>query len=204
MPIGCRSTTICRQVPTSTRRPIRAFATPIISSSSPMPIRRSRRFNLSKLSAWWLRLGIANGAVMVLPREGLTDGKGKPLHYDKAVDVDLESVEATGPGGTITRTDVERAAKRISQTGCAEPLRGMRRAMAQRMTAAHAQNQLVSVTVPCRSCRRASKLGRRLSAIWTGRLSFVLPIRCGLLRSPIVVRAACVRSQGVQERDEEV
>src|SRR5260370_35822114 len=26
-----------------------------------------------------------NGAVMALPREGLTDGKGKPLHYDKAV-----------------------------------------------------------------------------------------------------------------------
>jgi nitrite reductase (NO-forming) len=25
-----------------------------------------------------------NGAVMVLPREGLTDGKGNPLHYDKA------------------------------------------------------------------------------------------------------------------------
>ncbi len=54
-------------------------------------------------------------------------------------DVDLESVEATGPGGTITRADVERAAKSMSQPGSVEPMRGMRRAMAQRMTAAHAQ-----------------------------------------------------------------
>ena len=59
----------------------------------------------------------------------------------RKLDVDLESVEATGPGGTITRADVERAAKSISAAGSAEPLRGMRRAMAQRMTAAHAQNR---------------------------------------------------------------
>src|SRR5262245_61154067 len=47
--------------------------------------------------------------------------------------VALDLVEATGPGSTITRTDVERAAKGMSQTGPAEPLRGLRRAMAQRM-----------------------------------------------------------------------
>jgi pyruvate dehydrogenase E2 component (dihydrolipoamide acetyltransferase) len=64
----------------------------------------------------------------------------------RKLDVDLESVEATGPGGTITRADVERAAKRMSQTGPAEPLRGMRRAMAQRMTAAHAQIVAATVT----------------------------------------------------------
>src|SRR5216684_7381766 len=33
----------------------------------------------------WHVVSGMNGAVMVLPREGLTDGKGKPLHYDKAV-----------------------------------------------------------------------------------------------------------------------
>lgn len=53
--------------------------------------------------------------------------------------VALEGVEGTGPGGTITRTDVERAAKGPSDTVQAEPLRGMRRAMAQRMAASHAE-----------------------------------------------------------------
>src|SRR3954462_4075494 len=33
----------------------------------------------------WHVVSGMNGAVMVLPREGLTDGKGKSLHYDKAV-----------------------------------------------------------------------------------------------------------------------
>lgn len=36
------------------------------------------------MTPWHVVSGM-NGAVMVLPREGLTDGKGKPLHYDKAV-----------------------------------------------------------------------------------------------------------------------
>jgi 2-oxoisovalerate dehydrogenase E2 component (dihydrolipoyl transacylase) len=62
------------------------------------------------------------------------------------LDVDLEAVEATGPGGTITRADVERAAKSLSRAGPAEPLRGLRRAMAQRMTAAHAEVVPASVT----------------------------------------------------------
>ena len=47
----------------------------------------------------------------------------------RKLDVDLELVEATGPGGFITRADVERAAKSLSHTGPAEPLRGLRRAM---------------------------------------------------------------------------
>jgi len=64
----------------------------------------------------------------------------------RKLDVDLESVEATGPGGTITRTDVERAAKSISQTSPAESLRGMRRAMAQRMAASHAEIVPATVT----------------------------------------------------------
>ncbi|MEH2528366.1 MULTISPECIES: dihydrolipoamide acetyltransferase family protein [unclassified Bradyrhizobium] len=62
------------------------------------------------------------------------------------LDVDLDMVEATGPGGTITRADVERAAKGLSHTGPAEPLRGLRRAMAQRMTAANAEIVPASVT----------------------------------------------------------
>jgi 2-oxoisovalerate dehydrogenase E2 component (dihydrolipoyl transacylase) len=64
----------------------------------------------------------------------------------RKLDVDLALVEATGPGGTMTRADVERAARSLSQTGPAEPLRGLRRAMAQRMTAAHAEIVPASVT----------------------------------------------------------
>jgi pyruvate dehydrogenase E2 component (dihydrolipoamide acetyltransferase) len=60
--------------------------------------------------------------------------------------VALELVEGTGPGGTITRADVERAAKGTSDTGPAEPLRGMRRAMAQRMAASHAEIVPATVT----------------------------------------------------------
>jgi 2-oxoisovalerate dehydrogenase E2 component (dihydrolipoyl transacylase) len=60
--------------------------------------------------------------------------------------VDLNAVQASGPGGTITRADVERAAKSLAEAGPAEPLRGMRRAMAQRMASAHAQVVPATVT----------------------------------------------------------
>ena len=89
------------------------------------------------------------------PPEGISSERptGQPPQVFPAVralarkfDVDLESVEATGPGGTITRADVERAAKSMSQPGSVEPMRGMRRAMAQRMTAAHAQIVPATVT----------------------------------------------------------
>jgi pyruvate dehydrogenase E2 component (dihydrolipoamide acetyltransferase) len=78
--------------------------------------------------------------------------RGRPIQVLPAVralarklDVDLNLVQATGPGGTITRADVERTAKSLADAGPAEPLRGMRRAMALRMTAAHAS--IVSSTV---------------------------------------------------------
>src|SRR5262249_20818328 len=57
----------------------------------------------------------------------------------RKLDAALNLVQASGPGGTITRADVERAAKSLAEAGPAEPLRGMRRAMAQRMAAAHAE-----------------------------------------------------------------
>ena len=62
------------------------------------------------------------------------------------LDVDINLVQATGPGGAITRADVERAAKSLAEVGPAEPVRGMRRAMAQRMAAAHAQVVPATVT----------------------------------------------------------
>jgi 2-oxoisovalerate dehydrogenase E2 component (dihydrolipoyl transacylase) len=60
--------------------------------------------------------------------------------------VDLSLVQATGPGGSVTRADVERAAKSLAEAGPSEPLRGMRRAMAQRMALAHASVVPASVT----------------------------------------------------------
>ena len=56
----------------------------------------------------------------------------------RKLEVDLNLVQASGPGGSITRADVERAAKSLAEVGPAEPVRGLRRAMAQRMAAAHA------------------------------------------------------------------
>jgi 2-oxoisovalerate dehydrogenase E2 component (dihydrolipoyl transacylase) len=62
------------------------------------------------------------------------------------LDVDLNLVHGSGPGGTITRADVERAARSLADAGPAEPLKGMRRAMAQRMAIAHAQVVPTTVT----------------------------------------------------------
>jgi 2-oxoisovalerate dehydrogenase E2 component (dihydrolipoyl transacylase) len=64
----------------------------------------------------------------------------------RKLDVDLNLVQATGPSGSITRADVERAAKSLAEVGPAEGLRGMRRAMAQRMAAAHTSVVPASVT----------------------------------------------------------
>jgi pyruvate dehydrogenase E2 component (dihydrolipoamide acetyltransferase) len=57
----------------------------------------------------------------------------------RKLNVDLGLVQSSGPEGTITRADVERAAKSLIDAGPAERLTGMRRAMAQRMAAAHAE-----------------------------------------------------------------
>jgi 2-oxoisovalerate dehydrogenase E2 component (dihydrolipoyl transacylase) len=64
----------------------------------------------------------------------------------RKLDVDLNLVHASGPDGTITRADVERAAKSLTEAGPPEALRGMRRAMAQRMAAAHVEVVPASVT----------------------------------------------------------
>jgi pyruvate dehydrogenase E2 component (dihydrolipoamide acetyltransferase) len=57
----------------------------------------------------------------------------------RKLDVDLNLVQGSGAGGMITRADVERAARSLTEAGPSEPLKGMRRAMAQRMALAHAQ-----------------------------------------------------------------
>jgi pyruvate dehydrogenase E2 component (dihydrolipoamide acetyltransferase) len=56
--------------------------------------------------------------------------------------VELAAVEATGPGGTVTRADVERAA---GEAAASEPIRGVRRAMFHNMT--RAGREVVPATV---------------------------------------------------------
>src|SRR5215831_652209 len=64
----------------------------------------------------------------------------------RKLDVDLNIVQGSGAGGMITRADVERAGRSLKEAGPAEPLKGMRRAMAQRMALAHAQVVPTTVT----------------------------------------------------------
>jgi 2-oxoisovalerate dehydrogenase E2 component (dihydrolipoyl transacylase) len=59
--------------------------------------------------------------------------------------VDLAIVSASGPGGSVTSADVERAARALTAAGPAEPLTGVRRAMAVNMARAHAE--IVPATV---------------------------------------------------------
>src|SRR6266567_8020118 len=84
------------------------------------------------------------------PREPSRAGAVQVLPAIRALarrlEVDLNLVQATGPAGTITRADVERAAKSLAEAGPAERLRGMRRAMAQRMAASHAEVAPANVT----------------------------------------------------------
>ena len=59
--------------------------------------------------------------------------------------VDLQAVEPSGSGGTITRADVEKAASDHAGAIEMQPLRGVRRAMAVRMATAH--REIVPATV---------------------------------------------------------
>jgi len=59
--------------------------------------------------------------------------------------VDLKIVAPSGPGGAVTSADVERAARALTEAGPAEPLAGVRRAMAVNMTRSHAE--IVPATV---------------------------------------------------------
>ncbi len=60
--------------------------------------------------------------------------------------IDTALVQGTGPAGAITTTDVERAGQALAAAAPAEPLRGPRRAMAERMAKAHAEVVPATVT----------------------------------------------------------
>lgn len=53
--------------------------------------------------------------------------------------VDITIVQGSGPKGAVTKKDVERAAKVLSEAAPAEAVRGVRRAMAEKMTRAHSE-----------------------------------------------------------------
>jgi 2-oxoisovalerate dehydrogenase E2 component (dihydrolipoyl transacylase) len=55
------------------------------------------------------------------------------------LNVDLAMVTPTGADGLITAGDVQRVARILAETGPMEPLRGVRKAMAQNMTLANAE-----------------------------------------------------------------
>jgi pyruvate dehydrogenase E2 component (dihydrolipoamide acetyltransferase) len=59
--------------------------------------------------------------------------------------VDLAQVTASGPGGAVTSADVERAARAQTEAVPAEPLAGVRRAMAVNMARSH--SEIVPATV---------------------------------------------------------
>lgn len=60
--------------------------------------------------------------------------------------IDLATVQGTGPGGAVTASDVTRAAAEPGNAEPPEPLRGVRRAMADRMAKAHAEVAPATVT----------------------------------------------------------
>jgi pyruvate dehydrogenase E2 component (dihydrolipoamide acetyltransferase) len=63
--------------------------------------------------------------------------------------VDLATVSATGPGGRITEDDVRAAAGDATADGRREPLRGVRRVIAEHMTRAHAEIPAVTWVEEC-------------------------------------------------------
>lgn len=63
----------------------------------------------------------------------------------RQLQVELELVTPSGADGVVTREDVQRAARALADAGPAEPLRGVRRAMAQNMTLA--QSEVAAATV---------------------------------------------------------
>ncbi len=63
--------------------------------------------------------------------------------------VDLAAVAGTGPGGRITEDDVRGAAAPTTGEGRREPLRGLRRVIAEHMTRAHAEVPAVTWVEEC-------------------------------------------------------
>jgi pyruvate/2-oxoglutarate dehydrogenase complex dihydrolipoamide acyltransferase (E2) component len=81
------------------------------------------------------------------PREAKVRATPLVRKVAQGLGVDLASVEGTGPGGRITEEDVQRAA--APQEGRREPLRGVRRLIAEHMARAHAEVPAVTWVDEC-------------------------------------------------------
>ena len=79
--------------------------------------------------------------------------------------VDIDSVEGTGPGGRITRDDVERAAEAAESQPAATPMRGMRRTIAERMYASLQNTAQLTMEMEV-DMEDAVKLRTQLVAEW--------------------------------------
>ena len=79
--------------------------------------------------------------------------------------VDIDSVEGTGPGGRITRDDVERAAEAAASQPAATPMRGMRRTIAERMYASLRDTAQLTMEMEV-DMEDAVKLRTQLVAEW--------------------------------------
>ncbi len=64
----------------------------------------------------------------------------------RRLDVELSVISPSGPGGSITKADVERVAEVLAAAGPFEELKGVRRAMARNMTLSGSEVVLASVT----------------------------------------------------------
>jgi pyruvate/2-oxoglutarate dehydrogenase complex dihydrolipoamide acyltransferase (E2) component len=67
-------------------------------------------------------------------------------HAAKELGVDIGAIAGSGPGGAVTERDVRTAA---AHAGRREPLRGVRRRIAERLTASHQQIPKVTVVEEC-------------------------------------------------------
>ncbi len=82
----------------------------------------------------------------------LSSGRGRSAKATPAVralakrlEIDLSMVSPSGPNGTVLASDVERVSRIFQEVGKLEPLKGVRRAMANTMSRAH--EEVVSVTL---------------------------------------------------------
>ncbi len=87
----------------------------------------------------------AAAATTAAPAPGLVRAAPAVRALAARLGVELATVTGSGPSGAIIAADVERAAGHDASAGPLEPLRGVRRAMAQRMTQAH--DEIVPATL---------------------------------------------------------
>jgi pyruvate dehydrogenase E2 component (dihydrolipoamide acetyltransferase) len=90
----------------------------------------------------------------------------------KSLGVDLAIVGATGSEGQLTEADIRRAAAALAEVEPAEPLRGVKKAMAQRMAQAHSE------VVPATICDEATIDAWKAGSDATVRLAEAIVAAC--------------------------